>query len=287
MSAIFKRELRNYFNTFSGYAFLGFFVLLTGYFFIAQNVEVYSGDYNDVLIGSMSMLLVLIPVLTMRLFSEDSRQKTDQLLYTSPISINAVVAGKFLAAVVLFLIGILLTMIFPCILSNYGEIDAGSIAGCVFGYFLMGACLISVGLFVSVLTDNQIVAAAGTFAALFLLLMIDNIAMSAPITREASLIFAAAIVIIIVAIVFGSSKSIPAALAFAVAGIVIVAALYFLMPTAFDGMIFNVLGWVSLLSRFENFYLGAFGISDIVYYITFALAFLYLTANVIEKRRWS
>lgn len=287
MGAILKRELNNYFNTFSGYAFLGFFVLITGYFFVGQNVEAYSGNYNDVLIASMIMFLILVPVLTMRLFAEDSRQKTDQLLYTSPVSVTGIVMGKFFAAVILFLIGLLITMLFPFMLSRYGSIDTGVIAGCVFGYFLMGACLISVGLFISVLTDNQIVAAAGTFAVLFLLLMIDNIAMSAPISRQSSVLFAVALAVAVVVIAFSSSKSIPVAIIFAIVGAVIIALTYALVPAIYDGLIYNVLGWISVLSRFENFYLGSFGISDIVYYITFMFAFLYLTANVIEKRRWN
>lgn len=287
MAAIFKKELRTYFTTLTGYAFLGFFVLITGYFFVAQNLAVYSANYNDVLVATMIMFLILVPVLTMRSFAEESRQKTDQLLLTSPVSINSIVLGKFLAAASLFLAAILITAVFPIILSRYGTVDVKATVCCFIGYFLMGSCLISVGIFISVLTDNQIVAAAATFCALFLLLMIDNIAANAPITRTSSVIFAAVVAAVVALTVYASTKSLAASAVFAVIGALIIGIFFIVKPNVYDGLITNALGWLSVLSRFENFYLGVFGISDVVYYISFSGVFLFLTANVIEKRRWN
>lgn len=287
MAAIFKKELRTYFTTFTGYAFLGFFVLITGYFFVAQDLAVYSANYNDVLVASMIMFLILVPVLTMRSFAEESRQKTDQLLLTSPVSINAIVVGKFLAAAALYLLAILITAIFPLILSKYGTVDVSATVCCFIGYFLMGSCLISVGIFISVLTDNQIVAAAATFVVLFILLMIDNIGASAPPERGPSVAFAAVIAVIVAVTVYSSTKSLAATGIFALVGFLTIGISYIIKPTIYDGLITKALGWLSVLSRFENFYLGVFGISDVVYYITFSGVFLFLTAGVIEKRRWS
>jgi ABC-2 type transport system permease protein len=287
MAAILKKELRTYFTTLTGYAFLGFFVLITGYFFVSQNIASASADYSDTLLGSMIMFLILVPVLTMRLFAEEARQKTDQLLYTSPLKITDIVLGKFLAASCLFLIGLVITMVFPLILSRYGTINVGSTIGVVLGYFLMGVCLISVGVFVSVLTDNQIVAAAGTFAALFLILMIDNIASNAPVTRIPSLIFVGVIILCVLLVLYGSIKNTIATIAIGVVCYALLAACYFLVPALFDSTISRVLSWLSVLNRFQNFYLGVCCLSDVVYYITFAATFLYLTVNVIEKRRWS
>lgn len=287
MTAILKKELRTYFTTLTGYAFLGFFVLITGYFFVSQNVAAASGDYSDTLIGTMIMFLILVPVLTMRLFAEEARQKTDQLLYTSPLKVTDIVFGKFFAASFLFLIGLVITMGFPFILSRYGAINVRGTIGVVIGYFLMGACLISVGIFVSVLTDNQIVAAAGTFAALFLLLMIDNIANNAPITRVPSLIFIAVVILAVLLVLYSGTKNISGTLVAGVICYILLGLAYHFIPTLFDSTIVRVLGWLSVLNRFQNFYLGVFGLSDVVYYITFAAAFLYLTVNVIEKRRWS
>lgn len=287
MIAIFKKELRTYFTTLTGYAFLGFFVLITGYFFMSQNVAAASADYSETLLGTMIMFLILVPVLTMRLFAEEARQKTDQLLYTAPLKVTDIVLGKFFAASALFLIGLIITMVFPFMLSRYGEVNVQGIIGVTVGYFLMGVCLISVGIFISVLTDNQIVAAAGTFAVLFLLLMIDNIANNAPITRIPSLIFVGAIILAVLVVLYSSTKNIAGTALIGVICYALLAAAYFFIPSLFDSTIIRVLGWLSVLNRFQNFYIGVFGLSDVIYYITFASAFLYLTATVIEKRRWS
>lgn len=287
MVSIFKKEMKNYFTTITGYGFLGFFVLITGYFFVSQNIVSASANYNDTLAGSMIMFLILVPVITMRLFAEEARQKTDQLLYSAPINVTDIVAGKFLAAALLFLIGIAVTFIFPLFLSRFGDLDWGMTIVGIIGYFMMGICLISVGIFVSVLTDNQIVAAAATFASVFLLLMMDNIASSAPISVGASLGFVIIVILALAVLIFTRTKNLPASGIFAVLAFVVTGGLYLFKPALFDGVIVNVLGWLSVLNRFENFYMGIISISDVIYYITFSIAFLYFTVNAIEKRRWS
>lgn len=287
MLSILKKEIKNYFNTITGYGFLGFLVLITGYFFISQNIVAANANYNETLAGSMIMFLILVPVLTMRLFSEETRQKTDQLLFSAPVKITDIVAGKFLAAVILYFIGIVITLVFPFILSRYGNVDWGMTFVGLLGYIMMGACLISVGLFISVLTDNQIVAAAATFAAVFLLLMMDNIASSAPISVSSSIMFVTIIVIAVSLTVYSSTKNIALSGIFALTGFVVTGGLYLFKPNLYDGVIVSILGWFSVLNRFENFYMGIVSISDIIYYITFSLVFLYLSVNVIEKRRWN
>lgn len=206
MGAIFRKEMRTYFTTISGYGFLGFFALITGYFFIGQNIVGSSANYNDTLTGSMIMFLILVPVLTMRLFAEESRQKTDQLLYSVPIKVTSIVAGKFLAAVCLYFIALVITFVFPIVLSSFGNVDWGMTLTGYLGYFLMGMCLISVGLFISVLTDNQIVAAVSTFAVVFVLFMMDNITSSLPATIFSSLIFVGIAVIILAVMVYSSTN---------------------------------------------------------------------------------
>lgn len=287
MLSILKKELRTYFSTVTGYGFLGFFVLITGYFFVSQNIVAANANYNDALAGSMIMFLILVPVLTMRLFAEETRQKTDQLLFSAPVKVIDIVLGKFLAATILFLMGMVITFMFPFMLSRLGDIDWGMTLVGLFGYFMMGACLISVGILISALTDNQIVAAAATFAVVFLLLMMDNISSSAPITVVASLVFVIAVILAISLIIYSGTKNWAVSGIFVIVGLVITGVLYIFKPNLFDGIIVSSLGWFSVLNRFENFYMGIVSISDVVYYITFAVAFLYITVNVIEKRRWS
>lgn len=287
MLAIIKKELRTYFSTMTGYGFLGFFVLITGYFFVSQNIVALSANYNEALAGSMIMFLILVPVITMRLFAEESRQRTDQLLYSSPITVNNVVFGKFIAAGFLYLLGVLITLAFPFLLSKSGQLDWGLTFVGILGYFMMGLCLISIGIFISVLTDNQIIAAVATFVAIFLLLMMDNITQALPISVSSSLIFVSIAIILIVIVVYSSTKNVSISAIFGLIGFVIEGMVYLIKPNAYDALIVKVLSWFSVLSRFENFYMGVLSISDVVYYITFAFVFLYFTAGVIEKRRWS
>jgi ABC-2 type transport system permease protein len=288
MAAIFKKELRTYFTTLTGYAFLGFFVLITGYYFVSRNIEGGSLDYRGTLYSTMIIFLLLIPIITMRLFAEESRQKTDQLLYTSPVRVTDIVLGKFFAAGFLLLIGIAITMVFPFILSRLGDLTFKEVIGVVIGYYLLGLCFISIGVFISVLTDNQLVAAAATFITeVFFLVMIDSIAANAPAGRIPSLIFIAAIILVVLLVLQSGTKNIIMTLATAVISYGILAVLYFKVPSIFDNTITNVCSWLSVLNRFQNFCVGVFSVSDVVYYVTFSAAFVYLTVSVIEKRRWS
>lgn len=287
MLAILKKEMRSYFNTLTGYIFLGFFVLVTGFYFSFINILGGSPYYNQTLSYTLTMFLILIPVMTMKLFSEESRQKTDQLLYTSPISIFQIVIGKFLAASCLFIIAVLITSIFPFILSIFGNIPKAEIIGGIIGYTLMGLCFISIGLFISVLTDNQIISAVGTFAAMFLIFMIDGIANSMPVDTSSSVIFICIIITLAALFIYNNTKNILAGIIFAVIGYGIVGIIYYFNRLLFDGIIVKILGWFSLLKRFDNFFMGIFSFSDVVYYITFAAVFLFLAINVIEKRKWN
>ncbi len=286
MSAVFKKEIRTYFTTMSGYVFLGFFVLINAYFFSRFNVGEGSPDYSGTLTYTFSMFLILIPVLTMRLFAEEVRQKTDQLLYTSPINIWKIVFGKFFAAASLFLLGTFIIALFPIILNYYGDVNFTQTFGCFLGYFLLGASLIAVGLFISVLTDNQIIAAVGTFAAVFFILMMDSVIMSMPVDTLSSSVFTALVISLISFILYNSTKNIIISGVFFGVCLAVVSVLYFLDNLIFEGIIVRVLNWFSVLNHFESFYMGIFKLSDVVYYISFIYVFLYITINTIEKRRW-
>ncbi len=286
MVPIIKKELRTYFNSMMGYIFLGFLVLLTAIYFSLVCIANNSPNYNYVLSGTSILFLILIPALTMRLFAEEARQKTDQLLYTSPLTILQIVVGKYLAAFLLFIIGMGITMLFPIVLSGFGELPVQQIVGSYVGYILMGCCFIGVGLFVSVLTENQIVAAVATFATLFLFYIMDSLANSMPSDRGSSLVFLGLILAGFAFLVFDSTKNMFAGIIVFILTAVASGVAYLMNNYIFDGLLVKVLKWFSILTRFSNFDKGIFNVADIIYYITFSIAFIYLTINVIEKRRW-
>ncbi|MCL2197739.1 MAG: ABC-2 transporter permease [Defluviitaleaceae bacterium] len=286
MLAIYKKEMRTYFTNMMGYVFLAFLLLLIGIFFTLLNVRSMDGNFHFVLANVTVFFFILVPVLTMRLFSEESRQKTDQLLYTSPLTVTGIVLGKFFAALSLFLIGVAVTVVMPFLLRNYGDLPVAQIAGAYIGFVLLGAACIAIGVFVSVLTESQIIAAVGTMGAIFVMFLSDAIAVSMPTSTFASLMFVLFVIACVVAVWYNSTRRILAAVIVGIIGLAVAGGLYIFNDLIFDGIIVRVLLWFSIFTRFDFFARGALRISDIVYYISFAALFIYLTVNVIEKRRW-
>lgn len=287
MLAIVKREFKAYFSSPTGFVFVGFFLLLTGFFFVLTNVLPANPDYNAVLGSITFIFLIVVPVLTMRLMSEETKQKTDQLLLTSPLSLTKMVLGKYFAAVGVFLLTLLITALYPVLLSFFGPIGTWEILGGYIGFFLLGSSFIAVGLFVSSLTDNQVVAAIVTFVSLLFMWLIDWIQQGIPVDRISGIVFAGLLALGAGVFVYMTTRTIFVSLAVLIVGSGIVTGMYFLNPIFFDGLIVRVLDWFSLLARYSDFAMGVLSISPILYYVTFCTIFIFLTIRVIEKRRWS
>lgn len=169
MLSIYKRELQAFFLSPIAYVFMGFFLLVTGLFFATTNVLSQQASYNTML-GNMSFLFMLtVPILTMRLLSEERKNKTDQLLLTSPVSVVSIVLGKYFAAVSVFGITLIVSFIYPLTLFTFGNPSFVEILTGYIGFFLLGAALISVGLLISSLSENQVVSAVSTFGVLLVL----------------------------------------------------------------------------------------------------------------------
>ena len=286
MIAIYKKEMRTYFTQMMGYIFLGFLLVLMGIWFSQLNVFSRNANFHLTLDSVTIFFFILMPVLTMRLFSEEVRQKTDQLLFTSPLTVMGIVLGKFFAAISLFLLGVGITVLLPLMIRNYGSLPVSQIIGAYIGFVLLGACCIAIGLFISVLTENQIIAAVGTMGAIFVMFLIETIARNMPTSTFASLVFVALIIAAVVAVWYNSTRKIIATAVVGLLAIGIAAGLYWHNNLIFDGIIVRALLWFSLYARFDNFARGVLSLADIVYYVSFSALFVYLTANVIEKRRW-
>ncbi len=172
MGAIFKRELKAYFTSPIGFSILIIFYLFSGLFF---SVYFQSGspDLSGIFSTLFYIVLVLIPILTMRLFSEDKRQKTDQLLLTAPVKLTAIVLGKFLAALTVFGIAMGIMVVYQILVSFFLAPDWLVFVGNLLGMLLFGGSLIAMGLFISALTESQVVAAITTFAVELAMVLID------------------------------------------------------------------------------------------------------------------
>ena len=176
MGAILKRELNSYFNSAIAYIFLSVCCICSGYFFYGGPLRAATSDMSSMFNALFMVILILIPVLTMKLLSEEKKQKTDQGLLTAPISLWSIVLGKYFAALTLYTMGISIIFVYALILSYFGAVLWTSVLANFLALFLLGAAFIAVGLFVSSLTENQMSSAVASFLALMLLYMIDSLA---------------------------------------------------------------------------------------------------------------
>ncbi len=176
MSAVFKREFRSFFTSPIGYVVLAVLFFFSGYFFFLGNLASQSPDLSTVFNSLFTVVLFTLPLLSMRLFSDEKRQKTDQALLTAPTGLTGIVVGKFLAALLVYALGIAITLVFAVIIALKVTPDWLVIIGNYVGILLLGGLIISIGTLISALTESQLVAALGTYAISFLLLMLDALA---------------------------------------------------------------------------------------------------------------
>lgn len=170
MTAIYQREMRSYLTSAVGYVFLAVFYAIAGYYFFATSLVSNSTDLSYVFSNLFSIVIFLVPMLTMRLFSEERRQKTEQALFTAPVSFTGVVMGKFLACLTMYLLGMGVTLLYFLVMCAFQIPDVAVFCGNFLGLFLLGAALCAIGIFISSLTESQVIAAVGSLAiGLFLL----------------------------------------------------------------------------------------------------------------------
>ncbi|MDL2229840.1 ABC transporter permease [Treponema sp. OttesenSCG-928-L16] len=287
MLAIYKREIQAYFLTPIGYLYMGLFLLLTGIYYTFGNLFSQSSQFTGFLGSILFIYLFAIPLLTMRLFSEEKRQKTDQLLLTSPVSISGIVCGKFLAALTVYCGTLLVTVAYAVVIAVYGDLQTWETVGSYIGFIFLGSCYIAVGIFVSAGTENQLSAALISFFALMLIWIIDPVAQMVPTDTQAGLISAVLLAAVLVFFLFLNTRNWVIAFGAALIGTLAIGGFYLFKRDVFFGFIQKFLGWFSLNRRYQPFSMGLFKFDSLLYYASFSGLFLFLTVRLIEKRRWN
>ena len=287
MLAIFNKEFKGYFKSPIGYVFMAYFLVMFGFFFLMLNLLPGNPDYSQVLSNITLIILFGVPLITMRLLTEETKLKTDQLILTSPIKVSGFVVGKFLAAVAVFSLTTLITVLQPLALRTFGSLPVAKIAGGYIGVLLLGTTFIAIGLFLSSLTENQIVAAIATFAVFLFLLCIDCIVQALPKDRNSSVVFACILAILIAGIIYIAIKDVYISGIVGVLGVIGVLAVYFIKREAYDGFIARIFNWFSLMNRYYDFSMGIFDLGSVIYYLSFSTIFVFLTIQMVEKRRWN
>lgn len=247
MLAIYRKELRSYFITPMGYVYIGIFLALSALLFCYTTFMRSSYDVTSYFSMMIFAFVVLVPLLTMKLFSEEKKLRTEQMLLTAPVTITGMVFGKYLAALTMFVSSVLLSCVnfIPLyVVAATERAEAAStaihigpsgaqIVGSLIGVILVGAAFIAVGMLISTLTENQLAAA----------------------------VISVAVLLVMIVLGFVNNYISNYAVRF-------------------------VIDWISVLSRFASFGYGRFDFAALLYYLSLTSVFIFLTVRVYEKRRW-
>lgn len=234
MVAILKRELSSYFNSAVAYVVMAVYFLFSGLFFSMICIENDTSSLSYVFGNMFIIILFIIPIITMKSFSEEKRQRTDQALLTSPTSLFEIVMGKFLGALILFAICSLIFVVYALVISFFTSPDWAVVLCTVLGLLLLGSALIAIDIFISVLTESMIISAVAGMGVGLLIYMLSNL--SSSITVD---------------------------------------------------WIATIVKKIDFLTYYTNFTYGMLNLTDIIFFLSVTGLFLFFTARVLEKRRWS
>lgn len=287
MTAIFKREFKSCFTGMIGWVIAAVSLFFLGLYFTNRNLLYASSDFASVLYTMTMILLFLLPAISMRSFAEERKNKTDQLLLTSPVSIPAIVAGKFLAELAVFALPLAAAVVMPLLLQAFGTVSLVAAYSALLGYLLLGGACLAVGTWISALTENQILAYLATFGVLLVAYLMNGI--QTMFTTGNLLAFIVFMIVLLVASVLVGviCKRLAAGAAVFCAGAVVLFVLFQLRPawllTAFNA----VLSALALFEPFKDIVGGMFSIPAIVYYLSVMGLFLFLTGQALARRRWN
>lgn len=288
MLAIYKREFKSYFQSMVGCVFVAFLVAFTGIYFTAYNLNAGYPYFSYTLSGSLIVFIVGIPLITMRSFAEERKNKTDQLLLTAPVSLTKIVLGKYLAMISVVAIPNLIFCLFPLLIKMNGTayLKADYISIGVF--FILGCVYVAIGMFMSALTESQMIAFITTFGLLLILYLWNGIIGFLPSSAIGSLIGLIVVFTIIIAYVYHMTENWMLSAVLEVLGIVASVATYIVKSSLFENLLTKILGKLALADVFTDITNNHIvDITGIVLYLSVIAIFIVLTIQAIQKRRWS
>ena len=267
MLAIYKRELKSYLTSMVGYLFMFFVLLIAGIYFSAYQLSAAYPKFEYTLNAMTFVFLIAVPILTMRVLAEERKQKTDQLLLTSPVSVSGIVMGKYLALVTIYAFGSAYTALL--------------------GFFLLGSANIAIGVFFSAITESQVIAAVLTFVFLFAFYMMNGISSFFSETAMSTCVTFGILIIALSLMIYSMIKNAVISGAVCVIGEVALVIVYVVKSSVFEGGIQKVLEVFNLSSHFENFTNSIFDVTGVLYFLSVIAICIFLTMQTILKRRWN
>lgn len=287
MIAILKHELRIYFHSLTAYVFGAFLLVFVGIGAMLYNLQASVSNFEFVLGFSSVVFVVIVPILTMRVIAEERKQKTDQLLYSLPVSTTKVILGKYLALLFVYLIPLCVIAAYPVIFSQYGDVYLVTSYGSLIAFFIMGAALIAVGVFVSSLTENQ-----GPAAGIGIAVILFNYFSVSLAEYVSATAFGTAAALFIIAALLGwiihhLTKNNTLAYGVSLVLMAVTVAVFFVDKTKFEGLLPDIMKKLSLFDRLDTFVNGVFDMTAIIYFLSVIVFFLFLSVQSLEKRRYN
>ncbi len=287
MIAVLKHELKSYFHSLTAYVFGAFLLLSVGLGAMLYNINAAVSNFEFALAQYSVVFAVIIPILTMRVIAEERKQKTDQLLYALPITTTQVIVGKYLALLTVCAVPLCVIAVYPLIFSLYGDVYLPTSYGSILAFFVMGAALISLGVFISSLTDNQGFAAGIGIAAILLNYFSVSLSEYVSSTAFGSIVALCVLIFALGFVIKYLTKNERLAYGICFVLIAAVGITGWVDNTVFEGLLPGIMTKLSLFDRFQVFVNGAFDMTAIVYYLTVIVFFLFLSVQSMEKRRYN
>lgn len=287
MTAVLKHELKSYFRSMTAYVFGAGLLLAVGLGAMLYNIEAAVSNFEFALSYFSIIFAVIVPILTMRVIAEERKQKTDQLLYSLPITTTQVIVGKYLALLTVYMIPLCIVAVYPLIFSQFGDVYLLTSYGSMLAFFIMGAALIALGVFISSLTDNQGFAAGIGIAVILLNYFSVSLSEYVSTTAFGSVAALCVIILALGAVIKHLTKNENLAYGVCFVLIAAIAITCFMDSTKFEGLLPGVMTRLSLFDRFTGFVNGVFDMTSIVYYASVIIFFLFLSIQSLEKRRYN
>lgn len=288
MAAIYKKELRAYFTSVTGYIVIAALLLFIGIYFTANNLNYGYPSFAYSIINVGLIITIAVPLLTMRSFAEERKSRTDQLLLTAPVSVTAIVVGKWLSMMTVLAVPLLISCICPLIMMTTGAGTPLVDYSTIFAFFCMCGVYVAIGELISSATENQIVAAVLTFVVLLVLHLWDSLVAFIPGSAMASFVCLIVLTAIICIVTYSYSKNALLTVILGFAGIAVSVILYFALGNRMEGLVPTALASFSMMGPLQNFaYYSIFDLRGIILYLSLAALFLVLTMQTVQKRRWS
>ena len=288
MTAVYKRELRSYFNSMIGYVFIAVVAVFTGLYFALINLLSGFPYFAAALSSTVVIFVFAVPVLTMKSMAEERKMKTDQMLLTYPVSTTGIIMGKYLAMMTVFVVPMLIGCLFPIVINMAGSGSYLIDYSAIFSFICLGCLFVAVGMFISAQTESQIIAAVGSMGVILVMYLWDSLIARIPETTIAGIVGFAAIGAILVLFIYAGTKSSGIALCSAGVFAVAVAVIYIIFGSNINTALKDFLGLFSIYTVINNF--GSYYVFDlrgVLYLLSMSGLFVFLTIQSVQKRRWN